>query len=102
MNQATRHMTPDAWLGVPLQLAIRDLAVVNGYAGALSVRTARRGTDAGRNRPLAVASVAVPSHGFTLLFRPPAAIDPHSFTALVPPQTRQRRWQDDAGHPRHH
>ncbi|RHK23461.1 hypothetical protein DW072_09705, partial [Bifidobacterium adolescentis] len=25
MNQATRHMTPDAWLGVPLQLAIRDL-----------------------------------------------------------------------------
>ena len=69
MNQATRHMTPDAWLGVPLQLAIRDLAVVNGYAGALSVRTARRGTDAGRNRPLAVASVAVPSHGFTLLFR---------------------------------
>lgn len=33
MNQATRHMTPDAWLGVPLQLAIRDLAVVNGYAG---------------------------------------------------------------------
>lgn len=49
MNQATRHMTPDAWLGVPLQLAIRDLAVVNGYAGALSVRTVRRGTDAGRN-----------------------------------------------------
>ena len=77
MNQATRHMTPDAWLGVPLQLAIRDLAVVNGYAGALSVRTARRGTDAGRNRPLAVASVAVPSHGFTLLFRPLAAMEPN-------------------------
>lgn len=76
MNQATRHMTPDAWLGVPLQLAIRDLAVVNGYAGALSVRTARRGTDAGRNRPLAVASVAVPSHGFTLLFRPLTAMEP--------------------------
>ena len=33
MNQATRHMTPDAWLGVPLQLAIRDLAVVNGWIG---------------------------------------------------------------------
>ena len=32
MNQATRHMTPDAWLGVPLQLAIRDLAVVNGHS----------------------------------------------------------------------
>ena len=29
MNQATRHMTPDAWLGVPLQLAIRDLVAIH-------------------------------------------------------------------------
>ena len=99
MNQATRHMTPDAWLGVPLQLAIRDLAVVNGYAGALSVRTARRGTDAGRNRPLAVASVAVPSHGFTLLFRPLAAMEPNSFTALVTDRTGNIVWQEDTDHP---
>lgn len=99
MNQATRHMTPDAWLGVPLQLAICDLAVVNGYAGALSVRTARRGTDAGRNRPLAVASVAVPSHGFTLLFRPLAAMEPNSFTALVTDRTGNIVWQEDADHP---
>lgn len=80
MNQATRHMTPDAWLGVPLQLAIRDLAVVNGYAGALSVRTARRGTDAGRNRPL-------------------AAMEPNSFTALVTDRTGNIVWQEDADHP---
>lgn len=99
MNQATRHMTPDAWLGVPLQLAIRDLAVVNGYAGALSVWTARRGTDAGRNRPLAVASVVVPSHGFTLLFRPLAAMEPNSFTALVTDRTGNIVWQEDADHP---
>ena len=118
MNQATRHMTPDAWLGIPLQLAIRDLAVVNGYAGALSVRTARRGTDAGRNRPLAVASVAVPSHGFTLLFRPLAvasvavpshgftllfrplaAMEPNSFTALVTDRTGNIVWQEDTDHP---
>lgn len=85
MNQATRHMTPDAWLGVPLQLAIRDLAVVNGYAG--------------RNRPLAVASVAVPSHGFTLLFRPLAAMEPNSFTALVTDRTGNIVWQEDTDHP---
>lgn len=99
MNQATRHMTPVAWLGVPIQLAIRDLAVVNGYAGALSVRTARRGTDAGRNRPLAVASVVVPSHGFTLLFRPLAAMEPNSFTALVTDRTGNIVWQEDTDHP---
>ena len=87
MTQATRHMTPDAWLGVPLQLAIRDLAVVNGYAGALSVRTARRG------------SVAVPSHGFTLLFRPLAAMEPNSFTALVTDRTGNIVWQEDTDHP---
>ena len=74
MNQATRHMTPDAWLGVPLQLA-------------------------GRNRPLAVASVAVPSHGFTLLFRPLAAMEPNSFTALVTDRTGNIVWQEDTDHP---
>ena len=29
---STAHPLPDAWLGTRLQLAIRDLAVVNGYA----------------------------------------------------------------------
>ena len=58
MNQATRHMTPDAWLGVPLQLAIRDLAVVNGYAGALSVRAARRDILFAVEADLAVAALA--------------------------------------------
>ena len=83
----------------PAPARIRDLAVVNGYAGALSVRTARRGTDAGRNRPLAVASVAVPSHGFTLLFRPLAAMEPNSFTALVTDRTGNIVWQEDTDHP---
>ena len=62
-------------------------------------RTARRGTDAGRNRPLAVASVAVPSHGFTLLFRPLAAMEPNSFTALVTDRTGNIVWQEDTDHP---
>lgn len=53
----------------------------------------------GRNRPLAVASVAVPSHGFTLLFRPLAAMEPNSFTALVTDRTGNIVWQEDTDHP---
>ena len=33
---STAHPLPDAWLGTRLQLAIRDLAVVNGYADSVS------------------------------------------------------------------
>lgn len=87
------HETPDAWLGTTLQIAIHDLAIVNGYGDSLSIHRA------GRNRPLAVASVAVPSHGFTLLFRPLAAMEPNSFTALVTDRTGNIVWQEDTDHP---
>lgn len=42
MMASTAHPLPDAWLGTRLQLAIRDIAVINGYADSLSARLAGR------------------------------------------------------------
>lgn len=41
----------------------------------------------------------MPSHGFTLLFRPLAAMEPNSFTALVTDRTGNIVWQEDTDHP---
>ena len=59
---STAHPLPDAWLGTRLQLAIRDLAVVNGYADSLSARLAGRHANTGLTGPgrtFAVASIMV-------------------------------------------
>lgn len=93
---------PDAWLGTPLQLAIRDLAVVNGYADSLSVRLARRQANPGHARPyrpLAVASIAIASRGVTLLFRPLALMEPNAFSALITDRSGMLVWQEDTDHP---
>lgn len=93
------HAITDTWLGVPIRLAIRDLAVVNGYGDALSVRHVRRGADDRLDRPLDVASVAIGARGFTLLFCPRAVMEPNAFTALVIDHAGRIIWQEDTDHP---
>ena len=86
------HETPDAWLGTTLQIAIHDLAIVNGYGDSLSIHRA------GRDRPSAAASIAVTSHGPTLLFRPLKALEPNSFSALIPDRKGNLVWREDTDH----
>lgn len=83
---STAHPLPDAWLGTRLQLAIRDLAVVNGYADSLSARLAGRHANTGLTGPgrtFAVASIMVTDAHSTLLFRPLALMEPNAFSALI-------------------
>lgn len=100
---STAHPLPDAWLGTPLQLAIRDLAVVNGYADSLSARLAGRHANTGLTGPgrtFAVASIMVTDAHSTLLFRPLALMEPNAFTAIiVARRTGRIVWQEDTDHP---
>ncbi|MCT6790165.1 hypothetical protein LMG10733_1324 [Bifidobacterium adolescentis] len=93
------HAITDTGLGVSIRLAIRDLAVVNGYGDALSVRHVRRGADDGLDRPLDAASVAIGARGFTLLFCPRAVMEPNAFIALVIDHAGRIIWQEDTDHP---
>ncbi|WP_241736881.1 hypothetical protein [Bifidobacterium dentium] len=103
MMGTVQRTPPDAWLGTAIQLAIHELAVVNGYADSLSVRLARRQANPGHARPyrpLAVASIAIASRGVTLLFRPLAVMEPNAFTAIiVARRTGRIVWQEDTDHP---
>ena len=99
---AGRHSSeaaPDAWLGVPTQLAIRDLAAVCGYGGSLSARRLRRVVDSGGRTVSATASMLVAARGLTLLCRPLSFMDPHSFTALFSDREGNVLWQEDAERP---
>ena len=99
---STAHPLPDAWLGTPLQLAIRDLAVVNGYADSLSARLAGRHANTGLTGPgrtFAVASIMVTDAHSTLLFRPLALMEPNAFSALITDRSGMLVWQEDTDHP---
>ena len=99
---STAHPLPDAWLGTRLQLAIRDLAVVNGYADSLSARLAGRHANTGLTGPgrtFAVASIMVTDAHSTLLFRPLALMEPNAFSALITDRSGMLVWQEDTDHP---